>query len=320
MSKKAYEYELHPRHDQPDFRGLKSYKGYPELMRQRFVFPHDTFTLVVHRMVHRICENVDRAIGLATNRHVLRYCIAGGGMLEGRNGKHELKPGRLFVATRGERYANPAGSLCNFEDWLLEFSIEDHVLGAHRIEEIETVHAVQVPRLYHDLPAARRRRFERRLFRLVDIMAARRPGYTFRVREQILAIVALSIEWGVIRLLNLRKETFSRHWHHYLWVQKAKQYMDSNFACPIALPEIGRHAGVDPGYLNRLFKAELGLSMNQYLTDVRIRNAKNLMYDGVTNVTEIALAAGFRSPSYFSTRFRRATGRSPREYMQGLKP
>ncbi|MBN1674937.1 MAG: helix-turn-helix transcriptional regulator [Kiritimatiellae bacterium] len=313
-----FEYELHPKHDQPDFRGLKTYKGYPELMRQSFVFPQQTFSLVVHRLGHRICETVWRRIALRTNRHLLRYCVSGGGVLLNESARIEFKPGRLFVATRDDQYASPPDTPADFEDFFMEFSLEDHLLGERRIEEIEAVNVIEVPQLYVDLSGARRRKFEARLFRLVRIMAVRRPGYPFRVREQILAVFALCLEWGVLRLVNLRRENFSRHWHHYLWVRKARQFIDGHFTRPLSLRAIGQFCGVDPGYLNRLFRKDIGMSMNQYLNDVRIRKARDLMHDGVTSVTEIAFATGFQHASYFSTRFRQATGRSPREYIRGL--
>jgi AraC-like DNA-binding protein len=75
---------------------------------------------------------------------------------------------------------------------------------------------------------------------------------------------------------------------------------------------------VSADHLNRLFKAQTGRTLSEYLNDVRIQTAKELMRDGVERITEIAFTCGFQSPSYFSTRFRAATGRSPRAYLQGI--
>jgi AraC-like DNA-binding protein len=101
-------------------------------------------------------------------------------------------------------------------------------------------------------------------------------------------------------------------------VLKAKRFIRKHYAERVTVEDIGRHASVAPDYLNRIFRAETGRSLHQYLNDLRIGMARNMMADGVTNITEIAFATGFQDSAYFATRFRKAMGCSPREYLRHL--
>ncbi|MBN1672457.1 MAG: helix-turn-helix transcriptional regulator [Kiritimatiellae bacterium] len=314
-----FQYVPHPkRFADPTFRGVKSYKGYPELMKQEFRFPLDGYTLVIRQLMHRILEDSPRAASLHAVNYRLEYCVAGRHRLLGHGREIDYAPGRLFVFTHGDRYRfNPAGRK-NLEQVFMEFNIEDHALRDRSIQEIEAIHTVRVPQLYVDLSLSRRREFERCLFEIVRAVAERPPSYPLRVREQLLAAFSLCMDWDVIRIEDLRKASVARHWHHYLWVEKARRFVHERYADKIALGDIGRHTGVDPDYLNRLFRAETGKSLKHYLNELRIDRAKTLFREGETDVTGVGLAVGFQSPSYFSVKFKAATGRPPKAYVADL--
>ncbi|MBN1675391.1 MAG: helix-turn-helix transcriptional regulator [Kiritimatiellae bacterium] len=312
-----FEYELHPKYfTHSTFHGMKTYKGYPELITHQFAFPMEGYSLTVHQMRHNIHENLINDAPTRTVHTRVEYCVAGESQLAGRDRKIEYRPGRLFVFTRDDYFVHPLGKPKNYEYFCMMFDIEDHGLAEKDVSEVDAVHTIVVPALYVDLSEAQRRKFEYRLFKIVRIMAARPPSAMLRVREQILALLSLCVEWDVFRIVNLRKESFARHWRHHLWVEKAKRFIVEHFADKILVKDIGRYAGVDPGYLNKLFRAETGQSLNQYLNDLRIATAKSMLRMGETDLTAVAFAAGFRDSSYFSTRFRQATGRSPRQYLR----
>jgi AraC-like DNA-binding protein len=69
-------------------------------------------------------------------------------------------------------------------------------------------------------------------------------------------------------------------------------------------------------YLRKLFKKELGMTPHQYLSDLRLHGAADLLYSsGSTySVSEIAMLCGFREPLYFSRMFKKKYGLSPSFY------
>jgi len=58
----------------------------------------------------------------------------------------------------------------------------------------------------------------------------------------------------------------------------------------------------------------MGISPLNYLINLRIQNALNLLMDQRNTVNEVARACGWETPSYFARCIRRATGLSPREF------
>ncbi len=98
---------------------------------------------------------------------------------------------------------------------------------------------------------------------------------------------------------------------------KVKQYINKNYQKNISREEISESVFLTPEYMARIFKAEEKISLNQYINQVRIERAKELLLEPDIRVSEVALQVGFDSFSYFSTVFKNYTGVSPREYQEG---
>ena len=76
-------------------------------------------------------------------------------------------------------------------------------------------------------------------------------------------------------------------------------------------------SGYCPDHMRRLFRKETGKTPHEYLMDLRIKSAKNLLISRkISNYTisEIATFSGFRDATYFCRAFKKATGRAPAEY------
>ncbi len=94
-------------------------------------------------------------------------------------------------------------------------------------------------------------------------------------------------------------------------------YLRQHLAEPVGIPDLVRHLGFSRARVFQLFKSELGLTPNDCLQRVRIEKATELLKDAQCPITDAALATGFSSSQYFSTVFRRYTGRSPTAYRGG---
>lgn len=78
--------------------------------------------------------------------------------------------------------------------------------------------------------------------------------------------------------------------------------------------ELADICGVSEGHLARSFKAATGWQLQKFVADERIKAAKRLLAEEGMSCESVSERLGFKSPSYFSTAFRRVTGKSPREY------
>ena len=78
--------------------------------------------------------------------------------------------------------------------------------------------------------------------------------------------------------------------------------------------------GVSEGHLSRLFKAETGISINNYLTRFRIRKSMDYLKDVSAKVYEVADKVGYQDIAYFSNTFKKLVGKTPSEYQsKGLE-
>ncbi|QJD85473.1 response regulator [Cohnella herbarum] len=99
-------------------------------------------------------------------------------------------------------------------------------------------------------------------------------------------------------------------------VGKAKQYIDDNYAdSEMDLADIAGSVFVNPSYLSRIFKNELGYSVVEYLTRRRMVKAKELIEQGFKNLYFIAESVGYKDTHYFSKCFKKHFSVSPSKFI-----
>lgn len=100
-------------------------------------------------------------------------------------------------------------------------------------------------------------------------------------------------------------------------VDKVKNLLEDNLAEPLSLEELGKKVGCSHYYLSRTFSKEVGITISQYLRQIRIEKAAELLKTGRFNVTEAALEVGYSSLSHFSHAFQKQIGCCPGLYPMG---
>jgi AraC family transcriptional regulator of arabinose operon len=97
-------------------------------------------------------------------------------------------------------------------------------------------------------------------------------------------------------------------------VQKTLDYLRDRLEKPIDLETLARHVHLSPSRLSHLFREQVGLTPLQYLERLRIDRARQLLELTAHPVQHVARRVGFDNPFYFSLRFKKHTGQSPRHY------
>jgi AraC-like DNA-binding protein len=97
-------------------------------------------------------------------------------------------------------------------------------------------------------------------------------------------------------------------------VEKVIAQLRANLENPPSLEEIGRAVGCSQFHLSRTFSAATGLTIPQYLRQLRMERAAELLRSGKFNVTEAALEVGYSSLSHFSQAFHETFGCCPGLY------
>lgn len=92
-------------------------------------------------------------------------------------------------------------------------------------------------------------------------------------------------------------------------------YIHQNYAdTTLSVAEVAAHFQLHPTYLGSVFKRVQHTSLLQYISEVRINEARTLLRDTNLKISEIAEKTGFSDIYYFSKRFKKITGCSPKEY------
>ncbi len=98
-------------------------------------------------------------------------------------------------------------------------------------------------------------------------------------------------------------------------VKKACVYIEEHLSSQdLGLASVSDYAGLSASYFSQLFKNEMGVGLNNYISDLRIQRAKELLTK--TNLTneEISLQSGFSTVHYFSRVFGKSVGMTPGQY------
>jgi AraC-like DNA-binding protein len=94
--------------------------------------------------------------------------------------------------------------------------------------------------------------------------------------------------------------------------------LENNWNKQIAVGEIAQAVNLSPSRLAHLFKNEMNLSMQQYLTQLRLAKAKRQLETSFLSVKEIAAAVGFSSVARFVACFKSVVGFTPGQYRKQL--
>lgn len=97
-------------------------------------------------------------------------------------------------------------------------------------------------------------------------------------------------------------------------IRDAKQYMKEHFKEPVSLEIVSDYVGFNATYFSSLFKKETGKTFSEFLTEIRMEKAKELLKDTNLSVAAICTEVGYNDNKHFTKGFVRYTNLKPNEY------
>ncbi len=98
-------------------------------------------------------------------------------------------------------------------------------------------------------------------------------------------------------------------------IRQAKEYIGIHYTNPeLSLNEVAAQANLSASHFSVVFSQETSQTFKEYLTEIRIKKAKEMLRMTALRSTDIAYQVGYNDPHYFSSVFKKHTGLSPMEF------
>lgn len=115
--------------------------------------------------------------------------------------------------------------------------------------------------------------------------------------------------------IGMNKQTDQRYSR---LVQSAIHFIQDSYNEPISLNNAADQLSITPQYLSKIFMQETSHTFVDYLTQVRIEKAKNMLTGTNLQINVISSNVGYTDPKYFCTIFKKQTGLTPNQYRKTI--
>lgn len=101
---------------------------------------------------------------------------------------------------------------------------------------------------------------------------------------------------------------------------KVKTYLQHNYMmCDISLDSVSAILNINASYFSVQFKKVFGVNFVEYLTELRMNAAKELLMDPLRSTAEVAGMVGYESANYFTRAFKKRVGMTPTDYRRAIQ-
>ncbi|RKN85295.1 helix-turn-helix domain-containing protein [Paenibacillus ginsengarvi] len=141
--------------------------------------------------------------------------------------------------------------------------------------------------------------------RLYEVWTGKDTGYEWKSRVAFL---------NVLNEISEQKRIELGDYETTQSIIRSMEYIRNHYDEPLKRNELAENVSLSINHFSFLFKQYSGYSPMQYITRVRLDNAKHMLRNSSLPISEVAQRVGFQDPLYFARVFAKETGFSPRAY------
>ncbi len=196
-------------------------------------------------------------------------------------------------------------------DFTLPIYYKEEVLGAICGGQIKTdSHTDFLDYVYNQISLGNNDELKKRFENLPTVKSEK----LIDISDILLKMTERLTKFGIY--MDLEPHQNARTYNRYK-LQPALNYIDLNYNKNITLTELSALCCITESYFSRLFSATMNISLSQYITNLRIDNAKELLLDPTKKILAIAYEVGYNDSAYFIRKFKEVTQMTPLEYRIG---
>ncbi len=243
----------------------------------------------------------------------IAYILSGRGQYLVDGVTYEVSQGDLLVCNPGVMHqsiiTNPADPTLEFVAGLSDI----HFLDMEP-NHIQTPNGSPVISLSNEL----KREISRCCYEIIDENMSTQPGRYYLVQAQMMKMLIL-----IYRSITEKPRdeivgvTFESYSKNYV-VQKIIQYLKANYSQHISLDQIAQNMYLSPVYISKIFKEKTGDSPINYLIQIRLGKAKEMLEENRGSIRMIAAQVGYDDVYHFSKLFKKHYGVSPLFYRKSV--
>jgi two-component system response regulator YesN len=110
----------------------------------------------------------------------------------------------------------------------------------------------------------------------------------------------------------------TRHTKNYQRIKKTLDFIETHYNDPLSVEQIAKEVYLSPSRLSHVIKSELGITLGDYISKVRVEKAKAQLKDRELPISQIALEVGFPDQSYFTKVFKKIEKCTPKAFRQNI--
>lgn len=112
----------------------------------------------------------------------------------------------------------------------------------------------------------------------------------------------------------------ARVFTYYPRLSAVAEYVRAHLTDPLDLADVSRVAGLERKYFSAYFRLKVGISFTEWLRQLRVTRAKELMESREVSIPRLAFSSGFRDVRTFERAFKRLVGMPPAAYRASVRP
>lgn len=110
----------------------------------------------------------------------------------------------------------------------------------------------------------------------------------------------------------------TRNAKNYQRLKRALDFIETNYGEPLTVDRVAKEVYLSTSRLSHIIKSELGITLGDYISKVRIEKAEALLKDRELSISQIALEVGFPDQSYFTKVFKKVENCTPKVFRQNI--